>query len=133
MVIVPNRHWAFEDETDPIKGKKGDTDFLKENYKFSAIGSIFRTPKARFTPKQIRAGATKAGFNVQITEEGPWNKVLVIGKLSGVGKAPAVVVRKSKERDTDQPYGKIKCAPKPLTGSGIKNWRQFQKKVDIFS
>ena len=85
--IVPNKHWAFEDEVDPIKGAKGDTQFLKDNYRFMETGSVFRTPKARFTEKQIRAGATKAGFVVRIDAEGPWWKVTAVGKIQR--KAPA--------------------------------------------
>jgi hypothetical protein len=80
-MLVQNRHWHFDNETDPLKGPKESTAFLKGNYKLMGIGGIFRTPKARFTPKQIHAGAIEAGFTVRIDEEGPWLKVTVIGKL----------------------------------------------------
>jgi hypothetical protein len=79
--IVPSRHWDFEDEVDPIKGPKGDTAFLRDNYKLMTTGSIFRTPAARFTHAQIHAGAKKAGFVVEINQEGPWLRVKVVGKL----------------------------------------------------
>ena len=79
--IVPSRHWDFEGEVDPVKGPKGDTAFLKDNYRFMQIGSIFRTPKARFSEKQIRDGAKKAGFAVEVTIDGPWWKVKAVGKL----------------------------------------------------
>jgi|ERR1019366_2775758 hypothetical protein len=82
MIMKQTRHWHFEDETDPLKGPKGNTAFLKDNYKLMGIGGIFRTPKARFSHTQIHAGATEAGFTVRIDEEGPWLKVTVIGKLS---------------------------------------------------
>ena len=81
MPANPDRHWSFEGETDPQKGPKGDTAFLKDNYKFMTTGSIFRTPRARFSHKQIHDGARKAGFVVDITEEGPWLKVKAIRKL----------------------------------------------------
>jgi hypothetical protein len=76
----PDQEW-LETTLHPTKGPKGDTAFLYENYKFSTIGSIFRTPKARFTESQIRDGATKAGWAVRVDVEGLWHKVTVTGKL----------------------------------------------------
>lgn len=70
----------FEDETDPHKGPKGDTAFLKDNYRMMSVGSSFRTVKARFSLKQIQAGAKRAGFVVRIDDESPWLKVTIIGK-----------------------------------------------------
>lgn len=72
--------WDADDQVHPTKGPKGDTAFLKDNYKMMSIGGIFRTPKARFSHKQIHAGATKAGFIVDIQEEGPWLRVKITGK-----------------------------------------------------
>jgi hypothetical protein len=57
-----------------------------------AIGGVFRTPSARFSPAQIHAGAKRAGFIVEITNEGPWAKVKVIGKIP-----PARLTRRSPE------------------------------------
>jgi hypothetical protein len=62
------------------KGPKGDTAFLRGNYKIMGVGGIFRTPKARFSARLIQAGAKKAGFVVRITEEGPWWRVAIVGK-----------------------------------------------------
>lgn len=72
----------FEDETDPHKGPKGDTAFLKDNYRMMSVGSSFRTVKARFSLKQIQAGAKKAGFVVEIKNETPWWCIRVIGKAA---------------------------------------------------
>ena len=84
-----NRHWSFEGTTDALRGPKGDTAFLKDNYRLmGAIGGIFRTPKARFSRKQIHAGATKAGFIVRVDEDGLWNKVTVIGKIPPAPRKP---------------------------------------------
>ena len=79
--------WKF-DEIDPLKGPKGDTAFLKDNYKTMSINSSFRTPKARFTPRQIHAGATKARFIVRIDDETPWLKVTVTGKIPIKSRQP---------------------------------------------
>jgi hypothetical protein len=76
-----SKGWQFEGETDPHKGPKGDTAFLKDNYKTMAIGGSFRTVKARFSVRQIHAGARKAGFVVQIDDESPWLKITVISRL----------------------------------------------------
>ena len=72
---------GWSEDVHPTKGPRGDTAFLKENYKYMTIGSIFRTPSARFSQAQIHAGAKKAGFIVEITTEGPWAKVKAIGKI----------------------------------------------------
>ena len=69
-----------DDGIHPAKGSKGDTAFLRDNYKFSTVGSVFRTPKARFPPATIHAEAAKAGWIVQITDEDPWLRVKVLGK-----------------------------------------------------
>jgi hypothetical protein len=69
-----------DERVDPLKGPKGDTAFLKSNYKLMAVGGVFRTPKARFTHAQVHAGAKDAGWVVGIREEGPWLRVQVIGK-----------------------------------------------------
>lgn len=94
------REWDADDQIHATKGPKGDTAFLKDNYKTMSIGSIFRTPKARFTPKQIHAGAAKAGFLVRIDQEGPWNKVTVTGKLPATPPTP-------KKQDSYTGAGKV--------------------------
>ena len=96
MELIQNKDWCFEGETDPLKGPKGDTAFLKDNYRLLGPGGVFRTPKARFSPAQIHAGARKAGFIVQITEEGPWNKVTVLRRLS-----PAPKTKDQQQKDQD--------------------------------
>jgi hypothetical protein len=68
------------DNIDPLKGPKGDTAFLRLNYKFMAPGGVFRTPKAKFPPATIHAEAEKAGWRVKVTDEDPWLKVTVVGK-----------------------------------------------------
>ena len=70
-----------DDKIDPLKGSKEDTAFLCENYKLMAVGSVFRTPKARFSPEKIHAEAGKAGFLVHIKDESPWLKVTTVGKI----------------------------------------------------
>ena len=86
---------AWDDETHPTKGQKGDTAFLRDNYKFCTVGSIFRTPKARFTHDQIHAGAAKAGWVVRIDEDGPWLKVVVTGKTVATGPGCGTRTRSS--------------------------------------
>lgn len=78
-----NQDWN-DDQVDPIKGPKGDTQFLKSNYKLMGVGGVFRTVKARFSSRKIRAEAAKAGFLVQIDDESPWFKVTVIGKAEAI-------------------------------------------------
>ena len=68
------------DGVEPLKGPKGDTAFLRSNYKFMAPGGVFRTVKAQFPPATIHAEAEKAGWIVQITDEDPWLRVKVLGK-----------------------------------------------------
>jgi hypothetical protein len=89
MTMVNNAHFGFGKELHPTKGPKGDTAFLTENYKYLGIGGIFRTPKARFSPKQIHAGAKKAGAIVEIKEEGPWLRVKMTGKIPPPPRKPA--------------------------------------------
>lgn len=74
----------FEKAIDPLKGPKGDTAFLKSNYQTMSVGSFFRTVKAQFSPKQIKAGAKQAGFGVSIQSDGPWLKVTVTKRLPSV-------------------------------------------------
>jgi hypothetical protein len=66
---------------DPLKGPKGDTDFLRLNYKLMAPGGVFRTVKAKFSPEKIHAEAEKAGWRVEVTEDGSWLKVTAMGKV----------------------------------------------------
>lgn len=68
------------DNIDPLKGPKGDTAFLRSNYKFMTVGGVFRTVKAKFLPTTIHAEAEKAGWRVKVTDEDPWLKVTVVGK-----------------------------------------------------
>jgi hypothetical protein len=75
-----NTDWD-DDRVDPIRGSNRPTEFFKSNFKLMGVGGIFRTPKAKFSPKTIHAEAKKAGFRVQTIEEGPWLKVTVTGKL----------------------------------------------------
>lgn len=74
-----NQDWD-DDRLDPLRGTKGNTYFLKSNYKLMAVGSSFRTVKARFSPKLIHAEAAKAGVQVRIDDETPWLKVTVVRK-----------------------------------------------------
>jgi hypothetical protein len=74
-----NRDWD-DDNLDPLKGPKGDTAFLKDNYRLMGPGGVFRTVKARFSPKKIHAEALKAGWTVDIQEEGLWLRVQIVGK-----------------------------------------------------
>ena len=82
------REWDADDQIHATKGPKGDTAFLKENYKMMSIGGSFRTVKARFPPRLIRDGAKRAGFVVEIKDEDPWLKVTVIGKIPSKPPAP---------------------------------------------
>ena len=82
-----------DDGIHPAKGSKGDKAFLRDNYKFSTVGSVFRTPKARFTHGQIHAGAEKAGWVVRIDEDGPWLKVVVTEKA--VSHSPNATIENS--------------------------------------
>ena len=84
------KHFGFEPTPAAMKGPKGDTDFLRSNYKYMAVGSIFRTPRAKFSHAQVHAGAKRAGAIVEIVEEGPWLRVKMIGKIP-----PARLTRKS--------------------------------------
>ena len=70
-----------DDNIDPLKGPKGDTAFLRSNYKFMAPGGSFRTVKAWFSPAQIQAEASKAGWAVDVREEGLWLRVTVTKRL----------------------------------------------------
>ena len=70
-----------DDEIDPARGPKGDTTFLRSNYKFMAVGGVFRTVKAQFPPATIHAEAEKAGWRVEVTEDGPWLRVKVLGRV----------------------------------------------------
>lgn len=77
---MTRRSAAWDDDNiHPIKGPKGDTAFLRGNYKISTIGSVFRTPKAKFSPTTIHAEAEKAGWDVRVDEDGPWLKVVITG------------------------------------------------------
>ena len=78
--MARNRDWD-DDETDPLKGPKGDTAFLRSNHKLMAVGGVFRTPKAQFSPEKVHAEAEKAGWIVQIEDEAPWLKITVAGKV----------------------------------------------------
>ena len=78
---MPHSHDWEDDAIDPLRGPKGDTAFLRSNYKFMAVGGVFRTPKAKFPPAAIHAEAAKAGWCVEVTEDGPWLKVKVVGKV----------------------------------------------------
>jgi hypothetical protein len=69
------------DRVDPIRGSNRPTEFFKSNFKMMGVGSIFRTPKAKFSPKTIHTEAKKAGFVVRVDQEGPWLKVTVTGKI----------------------------------------------------
>ena len=69
------------DNVDPLRGPKGDTAFLRSNYKFMAPGGVFRTVKAKFPPATIHAEALKAGWRVEVTDEDPWLRVRVVGKV----------------------------------------------------
>jgi len=37
--------WKFEGEAHPTRGDKGDTAFLRDNYKFMGPGSILERPR----------------------------------------------------------------------------------------
>jgi hypothetical protein len=82
-----NTDWD-DDRVDPIKGSNRPTDFFKSNFKILGPGGVFRTPKAKFSPKTIQAQATRAGVLVRVTEEGLWLKVTVTGKLPPKPPAP---------------------------------------------
>jgi hypothetical protein len=68
----------LDDGIHPIKGRKGDADFLRENYKLIGPGCSFRTVKAHFSTRQIRASAEKAGCTIEIKDESPWLKITVL-------------------------------------------------------
>lgn len=90
---MPHAHLhlkRLDDDLDPLKGPKGDTAFLKSNYQTMSVGSFFRTVKSQFSPKQIKAGAKQAGFEVSIRAEGPWLRVQVTKRLP-----PVTVAKKS--------------------------------------
>jgi hypothetical protein len=84
------------DGVEPLKGPKGDTAFLRSNYKFMAPGGSFRTVKARFSPEKIHAEASKAGWAVDIREEGKWLRVQVTKRLppEKVATGPGSVAKK---------------------------------------
>jgi len=75
-----NRDWD-DDNNHPTNGFKGDTTFLRSNYKLMEVGGVFRTVKAQFSPEKIHAEAEKAGWVGEITDESPWLKVKVMGKV----------------------------------------------------
>ncbi len=100
-----------DDNVHPTKGPKGDTAFLKENYRLLGPGGVFRTPKARFTPRQIRLGAEKAGFTVKIEDQFPWLRVTITGRIrSNANKSPTKVTTSKpparaakKQNNSDKP------------------------------
>ena len=100
-----NTDWD-DDRIEPIKGPNRPTDFFKSNFKLLGVGGIFRTPKAKFSPKTIQAQAAKAGVLVQITDESPWLKVTVIKKLPPKPPAP-------KKQTSYTGAGKMYPAPVP--------------------
>ncbi len=103
------RSAAWDDDgIHPAQGSKGDTAFLRDNYKFCTVGSVFRTPKARFTRGQIHAGAEKAGWAVRIDEDGPWLKVVVTGKM--VAPGPGSVAPSSLSGGATGPASQARCA-----------------------
>lgn len=75
-----NTDWEYDD-VDPLEGPKGDTAFLRTNYKMMGIGSSFKTVKSRFSADLIKKEALKVGFVVDVKDETPWWKVTVVGKL----------------------------------------------------
>ena len=78
------REWDADDRVHATKGPKGDTAFLKDNYKTMSVGNSFRTVKARFSPRQIHASAEKAGFVVRIDDLDPWLRVTIVRKMHPV-------------------------------------------------
>ena len=78
---MSHSHDFDDDKIDPLRGPKGDVIFLRSNYKMMETGGVFRTVKAKFPPATIHAEAEKAGWRVEITEDGPWLKVKVVGKV----------------------------------------------------
>ena len=76
----PRKIFSTSDDVHPIKGPRKPTEFLKSNFKLMASGGVFRTVKARFSPKTIHAEAAKAGVQVRIDDEDPWLKVTFVGK-----------------------------------------------------
>ena len=78
------RYFEYRDEDSPKNARfrvaHRPEEFLKANFKLSAVGSVFRTVKAKFPPATIHAEAAKAGWSVQITDEGPWLRVQIVGK-----------------------------------------------------
>jgi|SRR5579863_2590221 len=111
-----------DDEVHPTKGPKGDTAFLKDNYKLMGIGCSFRTVKARFSPGQIQDAARKAGYEIEIIDETPWLKVKIVGKARPQSRSKP----KSKPSDSED----LKD-PGFYTGAG----KQYPKtdEIDIFS
>jgi hypothetical protein len=90
---MPRNHDWDDDNVSPTKGSRRPTEFLVSNFRLSAIGSVFRTVKAKFPPETIHAEARKAGVRIQIEDESPWLKVTVVGKL------PAEPIKPPKKPD----------------------------------
>jgi hypothetical protein len=86
---LPRRNTDWDDDrVEPIRGPKRPAEFFKSNFKLMGVGGVFRTPKAKFSPKTIHAEAKKAGVRVRVDEEGLWHRVTIVGKLSKTVKIP---------------------------------------------
>ena len=150
--MARNRDFEADDKIDPIKGSNRPTDFLRANFKILGPGGVFRTVKAMFSPKTIRAAAERAGLHVQIEDQAPWLKVTVTdrmppkiakepGSYRGAGKMyPETRTTRGRKKALKTPaiispgsHGTRSC--ESGTRGGFKNWRQFQKQpeIDIFS
>jgi hypothetical protein len=120
------------DGVEPLKGPKGDTAFLRSNYKFMAPGGSFRTVKARFSPAQIQAGAKQACWVVDIREEGPWLKVTATKRLPpekvATGPARRAVGSVAKQPEfyvgAGKTYSKVRRSPQPYPTAGIERKRK---------
>jgi len=89
--MTRSTNWDEDDQIDPIKGGNRPADFLKANFKILGPGGVFRTVKAKFSPKTIQAAAEKAGRIIRIDDQDPWLKVTIVGiaiPQSRASKAP---------------------------------------------
>jgi hypothetical protein len=131
-----------DDNIEPL-GPKRPMEFFKPTFKLMAVGTSIETSK--FPQVKIHAAAKVAGVRVQITELSDRLKITVVGKRAreakpakkqgeylGAGKiypkraflhsakAPAEAAKRKK---------KVKLSPVAY----FQNWKQAQKKTDIFS
>jgi hypothetical protein len=129
-----DRGWD-DDNVHPTKGPNHPAEFLKENFKLSATGSVFRTVKAKFPPKVIHAEAKKARVTVFIKDEDPWLKVTVIGKLPPLPPKPSRKTDFYTGASVGKQYSPVTQKPAPVAPkpAAPKPTSTSDPAIDIFS